>query len=164
LTNIIKARFLKDGQPHGKEYSYLTPVEVEVGDIAEMEARGKMAKGTVTQINVPESEIQAFKDRLKSIIGKVETKKMTIEEARELIESLKAMQENPEGGYVFPCPRCGHHRMEKASVRNALSRRADVYICSECGTDEAMRDMTGQDPMPLDQWAIVLGLDNNNDY
>lgn len=70
LTNIIKVRFNKDGQPQGREYSYLTPVEVEVGDIVEMETRGGVAKGTVTQINVPKEEIEPFKDKIKSIIGK----------------------------------------------------------------------------------------------
>lgn len=70
MTNIIKVRFNKDGQPQGREYSYLSPVEVEVGDIVEMETQRGIAKGTVTQINVPTSEIEPFKDRVKSIIGK----------------------------------------------------------------------------------------------
>lgn len=69
LTNIIKVRFNKEGQPQGREYSYLTPVEVAVGDIVEMETRGKVAKGTVTQIDVPAAEIEPFKDKIKSIIG-----------------------------------------------------------------------------------------------
>lgn len=30
------------------------------------------AKGVVTMVNVPEAEVRAFADRLKSIIGKVE--------------------------------------------------------------------------------------------
>lgn len=70
VTNIIKVKFNKDGQPRGREYSYLTPEEVEVGDIVEMETRGGITKGTVTQINVPEEEIEPFKDKIKSIIGK----------------------------------------------------------------------------------------------
>ena len=70
MKNIITVRFNKDGQPQGREYSYLTPEEVEVGDIVEMETRGKVAKGTVTQIQVPVGEIEAFKDKIKSILGK----------------------------------------------------------------------------------------------
>lgn len=69
-TNIIKVRFNKEGKPQGREYSYLTPEEVQVGDIVEMETRGKVAKGTVTQIKVPEGEIEKFKDVIKTIIGK----------------------------------------------------------------------------------------------
>ncbi|MDU5080282.1 hypothetical protein [uncultured Tissierella sp.] len=72
MTNIIKVRFNKDGQPQGREYSYLSPIEVVVGDIVEMETQRGIAKGTVTQINVPRSEIEQFRDRVKSIIGKVE--------------------------------------------------------------------------------------------
>lgn len=69
MKNIIKVRFNKGGQPMGREYSYLSPIEVEVGDIVEMETRGAVAKGTVTQINVPAAEIEPFKDKIKSIIG-----------------------------------------------------------------------------------------------
>lgn len=55
----------------------------------------------------------------------------TIEEAKKLIESLREMQEDEAPDYTFPCPRCGNERMDKKPVRNALSRRADVYICNE---------------------------------
>ena len=39
-----------------------------------------------------------------------------------------------------PCPRCGQYTMKYPAVKNALSRRVDVYICSQCGTEEAMLD------------------------
>lgn len=73
-TNIIKVRFLRGGAPSGRDYTYYTPVEVEVGDTVEMEAREGTAKGIVTQINVPEEEIAPFKDRAKTIIGKAQIK------------------------------------------------------------------------------------------
>lgn len=38
------------------------------------------------------------------------------------------------------CPRCGRNTMDSNLYRNALSRRADVYICSDCGSAEAMAD------------------------
>lgn len=38
-TNIIKLRFIRNGQPQGREYTYYTPVEVAVSDIVEIEAR-----------------------------------------------------------------------------------------------------------------------------
>lgn len=69
-TNVIKLRFLRNGEPQGREYTYYTPVDVEVGDAVEMEARDGVAKGIVTQTNVPEEEIAPFKDRAKTIIGK----------------------------------------------------------------------------------------------
>lgn len=80
------------------------------------------------------------------------------QQAKKLVESLKPLQENPDpDGYIFPCPRCGHERMKPEAVRNALSRYADVYICNECGMDEAMRDMAGQPPLSFTEWGMVLG-------
>ena len=41
------------------------------------------------------------------------------------------------------CLRCGR-KLDKHLAANALSRYANVVVCSECcGTDEAMRDYTG---------------------
>jgi len=88
----------------------------------------------------------------------------TIEQAKELIESLLPLQENPpEDGYIFPCPRCGHDRMDRNPVRNALSRRAKVYICNECGMEEALLDAAGKDPLPLNEWAMVKGFDSEDE-
>lgn len=84
----------------------------------------------------------------------------TIEEAKKLVESLIVLQEE---GDKFPCPRCGHDRMDHNPVRNALSRRAKVYICNECGTEEALFDMAGKDPLPLNEWAMVRGFDNEDE-
>ena len=78
---------------------------------------------------------------------------MNNQEAKELIESLMPLQER---GAHFPCPRCGYDRMNEKPVRNALSRYARVYICSECGMDEALRDMAGADPLPFSAWGMAL--------
>ena len=45
------------------------------------------------------------------------------------------------------CLRCGGE-MEENLVDNALSRYADIYICSDCGADEAGRDFI-KDPLPM---------------
>ena len=39
----------------------------------------------------------------------------------------------------------------------ALSRVAPIYICSPCGTDEAMRDFAGAGPLPPDEWPVENG-------
>lgn len=70
MTNIIKLRFLRAGQPAGREYTYFTPKPVAVDDIVDLEGKQGVVQGVVTQINVPEEEIAPFKDRAKSIIGK----------------------------------------------------------------------------------------------
>lgn len=75
---------------------------------------------------------------------------------KQMVEELGKLQE--EGlADGLPCPRCGHDRMEKRMVCNALSRRAKVYICSDCGMDEALRDAAGQPPLPFTKWGIVMG-------
>lgn len=67
--NLIKARFLKDGEPAGRAYTYISDMSVVVGDMVQLNEKGK---GIVTAINVPEAEAESFKDKLKTIIGKVE--------------------------------------------------------------------------------------------
>ena len=42
----------------------------------------------------------------------------------------------------------------------ALSRVAPIYLCSPCGTAEAMRDFAGAAPVPPDEWPISLEQDN----
>lgn len=70
-TNVIKLKFIKDGKPAGREYTYYTNTVVEVGDTVEVDGKQGVSQGVVTQINVPESEIEPFKDKAKTIIGKV---------------------------------------------------------------------------------------------
>lgn len=67
-TNVIKLQFIRNGQPSGREYTYYSNTDVAVGDAVEIEP-GK--QGIITQINVSEAEIAPFKDRAKTILGKV---------------------------------------------------------------------------------------------
>jgi hypothetical protein len=69
-TNVIKVRFVRDGVPSGREYTYFSNTDVETGDIVDLESRGGVAQGIVTAIDVPEEEIAPFKDTAKAIIGK----------------------------------------------------------------------------------------------
>lgn len=57
-------------------------------------------------------------------------------------------------GERLPCPRCGNDSMKEALATNALSRHADLYICDQCGTDEAMLDFM-QNPLPLEDWSCA---------
>lgn len=54
--------------------------------------------------------------------------------------------------------------MDAESVtRNALSRRATVYICDACGMTEAMEDMMDS-RTPLTAWAIVSAPEMRLEY
>ena len=69
-TNVIKLKYLRAGQPSGREYTFYTPAPV--GDIVDIAAVSpdNTSQGMVTAVNVPLEEIEAFKDRAKTIIGK----------------------------------------------------------------------------------------------
>ena len=63
-----------------------------------------------------------------------------------------AKTQKPGGSRM--CPRCGRHDMDEDPARNALSRAAKIQICDACGTDEAIRAMSGNE-LPIREWAIV---------
>lgn len=56
----------------------------------------------------------------------------------------------------LPCPRCGLDKMADNPIRNALSRAADIHVCDDCGTAEALRAFHG-DALPLEDWACMKG-------
>ncbi len=70
MTAVIKVKFLRNGQPSGRAYTYYTPEKVAVGDIVDLNSTKGVAQGVVTQVDVPVKEILVFGDGAKSIIGK----------------------------------------------------------------------------------------------
>ena len=67
---LIKAKFLRNGELYGREYTYQTNDVVKVGDTVQLNEKGI---GVVTEVDVPELEVESFKDKLKTIIGKINT-------------------------------------------------------------------------------------------
>lgn len=65
---IIKVQFLKGETPSGKAYTFFSDVEVYVDDLVLINSS---AKGVVTEVDVTESEIETFRDKVKTIVGKV---------------------------------------------------------------------------------------------
>jgi len=79
---IVKLKFLKDGIATGREYSYLCNVDVIVGETVLIKEN---TLGIITEVNVPESEIEAFKDRIVTILGKyVPSEEPVIEESQQV--------------------------------------------------------------------------------
>ena len=64
--DLVKVKFLKNGKPYGRAYTYETPVKVEVGNLVQI---NEDSVGEVVEVNVPISEIENFRDKLKSIVG-----------------------------------------------------------------------------------------------
>lgn len=68
---LIRCKFLKDGMPSGRDYTYRTPAVVKIGDMVQI---NNSAKGVVTMVDVPEEEVADFADRIITIVGKIEPK------------------------------------------------------------------------------------------
>lgn len=65
----IKVKFLKNGEPPGREYTYKATFPIEVGQEVILPGGGN---GVVTEINVPEKNVESFKDKIKEIESVVE--------------------------------------------------------------------------------------------
>lgn len=65
----IKVKFLKNGEPHGREYTYKATSSVRVGQEVILPGGGN---GIVTEIDVPEEEVEGFSDKIKEIESVVE--------------------------------------------------------------------------------------------
>ena len=111
-------------------------------------------------------EIQAASEAM------VTTGNMSYEEVCAELEAYKKIGRFAplQRKYNWPCPRCGKWTMNSDPVRNALSRRAVIYICDSCGMEEAMEDFYGT-AAPLASWDIAKKEDwplgnnpENNDH
>jgi len=67
---------------------------------------------------------------------------------------LKARQ---DAGERMPCPCCGRNTMNYPVHRNALSRAADIMICSDCGLREAVAAFAGR-ASPIEEWAAMKNI------
>lgn len=67
---IIKVKYLRSGQPHGRAYSFRSPVDdIKVGDIAQI-SLGSL--GVVTEVGIKEEDLGFDPSKLKTILGKHE--------------------------------------------------------------------------------------------
>ena len=67
--NLVKVKYYNESTKEysPREYTYFSVDELQVGDIVTVPVRDTTAKCQVSAINVPESEISAFKDKVKTI-------------------------------------------------------------------------------------------------
>lgn len=65
----VKVKFIKNGEPRGREYTYKSTFPVRVGQEVILPGGGN---GVVTEINVPEGSVAAFSDKVKEIEDVVE--------------------------------------------------------------------------------------------
>ena len=62
---LVKVQFLRNGEPSGRKYTYVTSLDLRVGDMVIVPPGGSVAQ--VVELDVPMEEVAAFKDRLKRI-------------------------------------------------------------------------------------------------
>lgn len=67
-----KVKFLKNGKPSGREYTYKAAFPVRAGWEVILPGGGT---GVVTETDVPEEEVESFKDKIKEIESVVEESK-----------------------------------------------------------------------------------------
>lgn len=66
--DIVKIRYKNSaGEYAGREYSYFSDVDLEVGAEIMVPVRNGTGAAQVTQTGVPEDEVAAFADRMKTI-------------------------------------------------------------------------------------------------
>lgn len=81
----------------------------------------------------------------------------TSEQEKAIAALLKERQESlTADDPPLLCPRCGQKKLNLKMVKNALSRHEDIYICSSCGTEEALADCCHLPPFPLHSWAGIV--------
>ncbi|MFI5809168.1 hypothetical protein [Streptomyces sp. NPDC051561] len=52
------------------------------------------------------------------------------------------------------CPRCSGPLGDRPA-RSRLTAARDTYVCTTCGTDEAVREATGKAPTPFGDWPVL---------
>ena len=71
---IVKVRYHSEttGELSAREYTYYSADRLSIGDIVFVPVKDRNTKAKVSAIDVPESEIASFKDKVKTIPAKVE--------------------------------------------------------------------------------------------
>ena len=71
---LIKVRFLKNGTPSGKSYTYYSPVKVSIGDTVQINSA---ATGVVVEVDVPDWQVEPYKEKIKTIVGLAGSQEVT---------------------------------------------------------------------------------------
>lgn len=84
---------------------------------------------------------------------------MTTEQKITFAMAMLAVNQRGKDNKDMTCPRCGKTMHGKATT-NALSRYYNVYICSDCGTEEALMDFYSHKSKPIEDWYVAKVLES----
>ncbi|MDD5338444.1 MAG: hypothetical protein PHG35_03410 [Dehalococcoidales bacterium] len=133
LRNIVKVRYFSEttGELSAREYTYYSVEPLKVGDIAIVPVRDSTGKAKVSAVNVPEAEIAAFADKVKTIPAdsKVESKENPPE-----LSAVGAELFPDNGGCVEP----EEHEAESHNLDLLLSRKAVAIVNISPEHDQAV--------------------------
>ncbi len=149
---IIKVKFLKGDAPAGKAYTYYSLVAVAVGDKVQINAS---AVGVVVAVDVPEAEVAPYRNRLKAIIGPLNTPPETYDALEATVAQSKYCLEHgvphaaPKSGWCLRCNQniylpgkkaclISDYKVERSvldSTGISVERAGQEYItkCPHCG-------------------------------
>lgn len=91
---LVKVKYYSEttGELSGREYTYYSEESLKVGDIIIVPVGDTTGKAKVTTIDVPESEIEAFRDKVKIIpVGSV--MKPTLKTGKEIAEKMPVIDD-----------------------------------------------------------------------
>ena len=105
-TNIVKVQYYSEGKFSSREYTYYSVDRLAVGDRIIVPVRDSTVKAMVSAIDVPESEIASFKDKVKTIPGGI---KETAEDAEvnspeNIRKRVEAVQPKEALSLTYICP------------------------------------------------------------
>jgi len=66
-NSLVKVQYYRGDEPMGRDYTYFSEDCLAVGDIVMVPVRDTTGKAVVSSIDVPDSEIEAFRDKVKVI-------------------------------------------------------------------------------------------------
>lgn len=97
---LVKVQFLRNGGPAGRKYTYVTSLDLRVGDMVIVPPGGSVAQ--VVELDVPPEEVAAFADRIKRIDVKIMPKEENAEdrEADKLLENAPEDKKEEEDGQL----------------------------------------------------------------
>lgn len=123
---FIKIKFIKNEKPSGREYAYRSQIPVEVGDLVELPSGGI---GVVIDVNVPEEEVESYKDKIKEISGRKESTQEKIEEPKKFKQFV--------------------HAILSYAKLNDIYELCEEYDLSEDETDECLRYVESKEGMNI---------------
>ena len=134
--------------------TYPTGCRVVLDEMDDAQAPRIGSQGTVTGVDDTGSIMCAWDEggSLSVVYGADRCHKIgTEEEARTTLDWYGKHQPEEDAR----CPRCGE-MMFGARSRHALSRWADITVCDQCGTEEALEKAELSETKPMLKWCACV--------